>query len=263
MAKDQRGKSAESSQSSQPTKSTKATRSGKSAKSAQPAKPSRRERWRQIRTAFTITRQRDPRLVPWLVVGFVVTFVVIFTPLTLFGGWIPINAVLGVLAGLVTAMIIFGRRAQSAAFSEVEGQPGAAAWVIQGLRGNWRATPAAAANTQLDAVHRVLGRPGVILVGEGVPHRVRGLLAQEKRRVARVAGDAPIYDIIVGEDENEVSLRRLSNYFAKLPRNLTTAQVDALEKRMAALGGPRTGMPKGPLPKGARVSGMERTIRRR
>ncbi|HEY9474507.1 MAG TPA: DUF4191 domain-containing protein [Mycobacteriales bacterium] len=238
-------------------------KSTKSAKATKPSKPSRRERWRQIRAAFTITRQRDPRLVPWLVLGFALTFVVIFTPLTLLGGWIPINVVLAVLAGLVTAMVIFGRRAQRAAFSEVEGQPGAAAWVIQGLRGNWHATPAAVANTQLDAVHRVLGRPGVILVGEGAPHRVKGLLAQEKRRVARVAGDAPIYDIIVGEDEDEVSLRRLSNYFMKLPRNLTPAQVDALEKRMAALGGTRTGMPKGPIPKGARVSGMERTIRRR
>lgn len=200
---------------------------------------------------------------PWLVVGFVLTFAVIFTPLTLFGGWIPVNAVVALLAGLVTVMVIFGRRAQKAAFTEAEGQPGAAAWVIQGLRGNWRTTPGAAANTQLDAVHRVLGRPGVILVGEGVPHRVRSLLAQEKRRVARVAGDVPIYDIVVGEDENEVSLRRLSRYFVKLPRNLSPAQVDALEKRMNALGGTRTGMPKGPMPKGARLPGTERTIRRR
>lgn len=239
---------------------------GNAAKSSKPAKddkPSRRERWRQIRTAFSITRQRDPRLVPWLVVGFVATVAVIFTPLVLLGGWIPVDAVLAVLGGLVTAMVIFGRRAQKAAFSEVEGQPGAAAWVIQGLRGDWRATPAAAANTQLDVVHRVLGRPGVILVGEGVPHRVKGLIAQEKRRVARVAGDTPIYDIVVGDEENEVPLRRLSNYFLKLPRNLQPAQLDALEKRMNALGGQRTGLPKGPIPKGARVTGMERTIRRR
>lgn len=239
------------------------TNTAKPSKSGKPDKPSRRERWKQIRAAFTITRQRDPRLVPWLVVGFAVAFVVVFTPLTLFGGYIPINAVLGVLAGLTVDMMIFGRRAQRAAFSEAEGQPGAAAWVVQGLRGDWRATPAAAANTQLDVVHRVLGRPGVLLIGEGAPHRVKGLIAQEKKRVARVAGDAPIYDIIVGEDENEISLRKLSNYCLKLPRNLTPAQLNALEKRMAALGGTRTGMPKGPIPKGARVSGVERTIRRR
>jgi len=218
-----------------------------------------------MRAAFTITRQRDPRLVPWLVVGFVVTFAVIFTPLVLFGGWIPIDAVLAALAGLTTVMLIFGRRAQRAAFSEIEGQPGAAIWVVQGLRGDWRATPAAAANTQLDVVHRVLGRPGVILIGEGTPHRVKTLLAQEKRRVARVAGDAPIYDLIVGEDEDadEMPLRRLSKYVLKLPPNLNAAQVDALEKRMTALGGTRSGMPKGPMPKGARVSGLERTMRRR
>ncbi|HEX5493236.1 MAG TPA: DUF4191 domain-containing protein [Mycobacteriales bacterium] len=245
MAKDQRGNTA------------------KSSKSAKPDKPSRRERWKQIRAAFTITRQRDARLVPWLVIGFAVTFAVVFALLAVFGGWIPIDAVLGVLAGLTVDMMIFGRRAQKAAFSEAEGQPGAAVWVVQGLRGDWRATPAAAANTQLDVVHRVLGRPGVLLIGEGAPHRVKGLIAQEKKRVARVAGDAPIYDIVVGEDENEISLRKLSNYCLKLPRNLTPAQLNALEKRMTALGGTRTGMPKGPIPKGARVSGMERTIRRR
>src|SRR3712207_8461572 len=59
-------------------------------------------------------------------------------------------------------------------------------------------------STQLDAVHRVLGRPGVILVGEGSPSRVRPLLAQEKKRLARIAGDAPIYDVLVGDDEGQV-----------------------------------------------------------
>jgi hypothetical protein len=256
MAKGAERKTGKAGKADKPSKASKASK-------AQPDRPSRRERWKQVYAAFTITRQRDPRLVPWVILGFVVAFAVVFTPLTLLGGWIPLNAVLGVLAGLVAFMVIFGRRAQRAAFREVEGQPGAAAWVIQGLRGDWRATPAAAANTQLDAVHRVLGRPGVILVGEGAPHRVKGLLAQEKRRVARVVGDTPIYDVVVGEDEDEVPLRKLSTYFLKLPRNLTPAQVDALEKRMAALGGSRTGMPKGPIPKGARIAGLERTIRRR
>lgn len=262
MAKDPKGKAGAAGNASKPGK---ANKPGKPSKSVDPDKPTRREKWKQIRAAFSITRQRDPRLVLWVTIAFVAAFTVVFAPLTLLGGWIPLNVLLGILAGLVAFMIVFGRRAQKAAFHEVEGQPGAAAWVIQGLRGDWRATPAAAANTQLDAVHRVLGRPGVILVGEGAPHRVKTLLAQEKRRVARVAGDAPIYDVLIGEDEseNEVPLRQLNRYFLKLPRNLTPAQLDALDKRMAALGAARTGMPKGPVPKGARMSGLERTIRRR
>ena len=45
-----------------------------------------------------------------------------------------------------------------------------------------------------------------MLVGEGAPHRVAALLAQEKKRVARVVGDTPIYDVIVGDGEGEVPL---------------------------------------------------------
>jgi hypothetical protein len=113
-------------------------------------------------------------------------------------------------------------------------------------------------------VHRVLGRPGVILIGEGSAQRVRGLLAQEKKRVSRVAGDTPIYDIMLGDDEGQISLRRLSNHLMKLPKNLSAAQVNTMEKRLQALGGSKAPpLPKGPLPRGARMAGLERTMRRR
>jgi hypothetical protein len=224
----------------------------------------RRERWRQIRMAFQITRQRDPKLV-WLLIAYALgTFAVIFVGLFLLGVFWPIALVLGLLTAAMVGMIIFGRRAQKAAFREVEGQPGAAAWVLQNMRGNWRITPAVAGNTQLDAIHRVLGRPGIILIGEGAEHRVKGLLAQEKKRVARVAGDTPIYDVTIGTDEEQVTLRKLQQYMMKLPRNLTPAQVNAMEKRLQALGGAKVAMPKGPMPKNARnLTGIQRTIRRR
>jgi hypothetical protein len=61
-----------------------------------------------------------------------------------------------------------------------------------------------------------------------------------------------------------VPIRRLNNHLVKLPRNLSQAQVNALEKRMAALGGTKAApLPKGPMPTRARLSGMERTLRRR
>ena len=96
-------------------------------------------------------------------------------------------------------------------FPQADGTPGAAAWVLQNqLRGDWRREDAVAANTQFDAVHRLIGRPGIVLVGEGSPQRVRGLIAQEKRRIARVAGETPIYDIVVGNGEGEVPLAKLN-----------------------------------------------------
>lgn len=222
------------------------------------------ERSKQIIAAYRITRQRDRRLPLWMLLAFLAAFAVVLLVFTLLGSPIYLAAPVAVLSGLLGLMIIFGRRAQQAAFREVEGQPGAAGWVIQGMRGDWRITQGVALSAQLDAVHRVLGRPGVILVAEGTPGRVRGLLAQEKKRVSRVAGDTPIYDIVLGDDEGQIPIRRLSNHLMKLPRNLTPAQVNAMEKRLQALGGSKAPpLPKGPMPRGARLSGLERTIRRR
>jgi Domain of unknown function (DUF4191) len=225
----------------------------------------RRERWTQVWEAFKITRKRDRTLVWWMALAFVAVAAVVFVLMYLLVGiFLPLAIVLSVALGAMTAMIVFGRRAQKAAFGEADGQPGAAVWVLQNMRGNWRITPAVAGNTQLDAVHRVLGRPGVILVAEGVEHRVKGLLSQEKKRVARVVGDTPIYDVTVGHAEEQVPLRKLQAHLVKLPNNLTPAQVNTLEKRLSALGGTRAAMPHAPMPKGAKgMSGIQRTIRRR
>ena len=241
----------------------KQTRAEKKA-SRKERRATRRERWTQIWQAFKITRQRDSALVWWMLLGFVGVGTVVFLPLFLIGLFWPIAVVMSLALGAMTAMIIFGRRAQKAAFGEADGQPGAAAWVLNNLRGNWRVTPAVAGNTQLDAVHRVLGRPGVILIAEGSEHRVKNLLSQEKKRVARVVGDTPIYDVLVGNNDKQVPLRKLQAHLTKLPPNLTPKQVNDLERRLQALGGSRTAMPHAPMPKGSKgLSGIQRTIRRR
>ena len=227
-------------------------------------KPPRGERLRQIVAAYKITRQRDRALPLWMLLAFLGAFAVVLLVFTLIGSPIYMAAPVAVLSGVLGLMIIFGRRAQKAAFREVVGQPGAAGWVISGMRGDWRVTQGVAMSAQLDAVHRVLGRPGVILVGEGTPGRVKGLLAQEKKRVARIVGDTPIYDVVLGDEQGQIPLRKLSSHLMKLPRNLSQSQVNAMEKRLQALGGTKAPpLPKGPMPKGARLSGLERTIRRR
>ncbi|MGI8696793.1 MAG: DUF4191 domain-containing protein [Mycobacteriales bacterium] len=225
-------------------------------------KVSRRERMRQFVRAFKLTRERDKRLVPYMLLTFVVVAAVIAAIGYLAGHrylYLPFAVVIGGLAATIT----FGRRAQKAAYAQVEGQPGAANMVLQGMRGDWRTTPAVAANASLDTVHRVLGRPGVILIGEGAPHRVRGLLAPEKKRVARIVGDTPIYDIVVGNGAGEVPVAKLSAHLMKLPRNVTSKQITALETRLAALGGASRGAPKGPIPQKAQRQINERMMRRR
>jgi hypothetical protein len=217
---------------------------------------------RMIKQAYSLTRKNDPRL-PWvMLIWFVAVAGVIELVGVLFNSpflFLP----LAIVSGGLAAMIVFGRRAQGSAYRQVEGQPGAAAWVLEGMRGDWRVTSGVAGTQQLDAVHRVLGRPGVILVAEGSAARVRGLLAQEKKKVARVVGDTPIYDIVVGDDEGQIPLKKLSAHVMKLPRNLTPADLNALGKRMSALGGSRMPVPGGPLPGGKQMSVSQRQVRRR
>jgi hypothetical protein len=124
-------------------------------------------------------------------------------------------------------------------------------------------TAGIAGTASMDAVHRLVGRPGVVLVGEGAPHRVRGLIAQEKKKISRIAGDTPIYDITVGTGEGDVRLGKLQRTLLKLPSNLSKGEVSALEKRLAALGGARMPLPKGPMPQGAKMRNVQRTVRRR
>jgi Domain of unknown function (DUF4191) len=217
---------------------------------------------RMIKQAYSLTRKNDPKL-PWIMlIWFVAVAAVVELVGILFGSpfmFLPLALITGGLA----ALVVFGRRAQGSAYRQVEGQPGAAAWVLEGMRGDWRVTSGVAGTQQMDAVHRVLGRPGVILVAEGVPARVRGLLAQEKKKVARVVGDTPIYDITVGDDEGQIPLRKLSAHVMKLPRNLSAAEVNALARRMSALGGSRMPVPGGPLPGGRQMSISQRQVRRR
>lgn len=218
----------------------------------------------QIFEAFKMQRREDKLLLPLMIGAFVLAVVVAFVVGLFFDlQWTLLP--LGVVVGVLLAVIIFGRRVQRTVYGKAEGQPGAAAWALDNMRGRWTVTQAVAGTTQLDVVHRVLGRPGVILVAEGVPHRVKGLLAQEKKRVARVVGDTPIYDIIVGNDEGQIPLRRLSQHIMRLPRNISPSQVDSMETRLAALAsrGAGAAVPKGPLPQGAKMRNVQRAMRRR
>jgi hypothetical protein len=215
-----------------------------------------------IGQAYKLTYKNDPKL-PWVMI---ITFVVVAAVVELIGILLSSPLLVlpfAILLGLLATLIVFGRRAQGTAYKQVEGQPGAASWVLEGMRGDWRVSSGVAGNRELDAVHRVLGRPGIILVGEGNANRVRGLIAQEKRRIAKVVGDTPIYDVTVGDGEGQVPLKKLSAHVMKLPRNLSGAEVNALGKRMSALGGARMPVPGGPLPGGRQMSVSQRQVRRR
>ncbi|MGH3628809.1 MAG: DUF4191 domain-containing protein [Sciscionella sp.] len=232
------------------------------AEAAKTRKGERRAKRKQIFQAFNTQRKEDSLLIPLMLGSVVVIAGLAFGIGTIFAlQWTVLP--LGVVLGILLAVIIFGKRVQRTVYGKAEGQPGAAGWALKNMRGSWRITQAVAGTTQMDAVHRVLGRPGVILVAEGAPHRIKSLLAQEKKRVARVAGKTPIYDVIVGNDEGQIPLKRLQAHLTKLPPNITTAQLDILETRLGALSNRGASMPKGPMPQGAKMRSVQRATRRR
>lgn len=218
-------------------------------------------RRQQLFQAFQMQRKEDKLLIP-IMVGVLLGVSAVAFLLGLIWNMHWMFLPVGIAFGLLGAVIIFGRRVQRTVYRKADGQPGSAGWALDNLRGKWRLTQAVAGTAQLDAVHRLIGRPGIVLVGEGTPHRARNLISQEKKRVARLVGETPIYEVVVGNDDEEVPLRKLQGHLSKLPRNISVAQMDSLENRLAALAARGNAMPKGPMPQGAKMRNMQRSMRR-
>ncbi|RZT87011.1 uncharacterized protein DUF4191 [Pseudonocardia sediminis] len=224
-----------------------------------------KQRRAQIWQAFQMQRREDKLLIPIMLGVFLAPIVILSLIGFLFFASVTAwtLAVLGVAIGIMAAIAIFGRRVQRSVYTKADGQPGAAGWALDNLRGQWRVAQGIAGTTHLDAVHRVIGRPGIIFVAEGAPHRVKQLLAQEKKRTARVAGKTPIYDVTVGHEEGQIPLKNLQKHLMKLPRNITAAEMDTLESKLTSLGNRSAALPKGPMPAGAKMRSVQRTVRRR
>ncbi len=221
-----------------------------------PQDPARAGRLKQIRMIAGLIHKNNPRAMP-IVIGSGLGVLVILVVVGLLTGLAPLLIPLGVLLGLLVTTVLFGRFAQAAQYSAIEGQPGAAAAVLENMRGNWTVTPAIAANRNGDMVHRAVGRPGVILVGEGSPKGLASLLAAEKKRVARVAYEVPIFEFQVGDDEGQIPISKLQRKVMRLPRNLKPAAISDINHRLKALQ-PSLQAPKGPIPKNIRQPKMPR-----
>lgn len=228
------------------------------AKAQQPEKLSFPKR---IKLIVSFIAQRDRLFVPLLVVAAVVPLLATGIGIALGLGWLWLPV--GLMLALLAMMIVVSLRGEKAKVREAEQQPGGAASLVEQMRGDWRVTPAVSATTDMDMVHLIVGRPGVILLGEGNPQRVRNLIAQEKRRLAKVIGNADMRDFIVGTGEGEVPMAKLRVTLMKLPRTTTGKDVNALDKRLKALTA-RPQLPKGAIPKNMRPSkGVFRATRGR
>jgi hypothetical protein len=229
------------------------------AKAQQTQKVGFRERLRQIGMVFSFTAKRDKLFLPLVIAGVVIPLAAgVVLGLTLSWMWLPVCIMLALLAVLV----VLNLRSNKAMLAEAATQPGAAASIVETMRGDWRVTPAISSNTSFDMVHLVIARCGVVLLGEGNPARVRPLLAQERRRLAKVIGSADLRDYIIGEEEGQLPLGKLRTTLMKLPKTVKARDVNALDKRLKALSA-RPQMPKGAIPKNMRPPKMPRVNRAR
>jgi hypothetical protein len=218
------------------------------AKAQQPEKVGFVGRLKQIGMVFSFTAKKDKWFLPLVFAAVIIPLALTVVAVIAWGVlWIPI----GILVALLAVLIVLNLRSNTAMMNEAEGTPGAAAQILESMRGNWRVTPAVTSTTQFDMVHLVLGEAGVILVGEGNPQRVRGLLGQEKKRLVKVIGNAPMYDYIIGTGEDELSIRKMRWTLARLPKAIKPKDVNALDKRLTALSA-RPQLPKGAIPKNMR-----------
>lgn len=224
----------------------------KTPKAAKAKKPKKAGRAAQILQAYRIARKSDPKLplILWGVfaLGAVGGFLLMFVAFR--SGSIIFPIIFGVLTGTLVTLIVFGRRAQSSAIAQIEGKPGAAASVLGMLRRGWKTDPMIAFNKHQDIVTRLVGPPGIVLIGEGNPTRVRSLLIAERKKHERVASEVPIHEVIVGDGPDLVPLRKLTRHVTKLGKSLKgNAMTDVLQ-RLKALDSQRGAipMPKGPVP---------------
>lgn len=212
-----------------------------------------KDRFRALGTAWRMTSEVDPRLKLYVALAIVVPLVAGVVAAAITGGWL-LWSPLGLTIGLFAGLLVFGRRVQAAQFQQIEGVPGAAAAVLDQLRGQWFVTPAVAINKHQEMVHRAIGRPGIVLVAEGgSSQRVKGLVAQARKRLKRVAGDTPIHVVLTGDGSGDtVELSKLQVELTKLPNTLSKTEVPKLARKLAPLDKGNIPMPKGAIPRGGR-----------
>ncbi|MBE7338835.1 DUF4191 domain-containing protein [Corynebacterium aurimucosum] len=230
----------------------------------------RKQNWSQMWQAFNMQRKQDKALIPIMLAAFLGMGLLFFLIGMLFNGeWFML--ILGLGIGAILAMFLFTRRLERDMYKKVEDQPGAAGWALeQQLRNTvgvvWKVKTGVAATRQQDLIHRVIGNSGVIFVVEGDRKRVGPTLNRLKKRVDRMAGGVPVYEVFVGNGEDEVPVSKLRSHIMKLPRNYNKNETYDNIRRIEAmddLPGTTPGLPKGPMPRQAQnMAGMNRRMRR-
>jgi len=213
--------------------------------------PKKQSQLSVVKDAYKLVKKDSPLAVVWCLL----IFVLVLT----FGIIIGNNLGHPIYAGFITlpvaflaAFFLFTRYANTAAFASIQGQLGAGASVLMSIKRGFVTTPAVNVNRDQDMVHRVSGKAGIILVGEG-GFGVKSLMQDEKRKMERFLSGVPVTEVIVGENSGQVSIKKLHKHLKKLPKKLNTAQLREVRARLRSVGGLNLPMPKGPMPTNVRM----------
>ena len=203
-------------------------------------------RFQTFRDAYAVTKQ----VKPWISIALIAIFLVTWAIGIAIGIAIGQPVYLGFVflpIALLAAMLLFTRQAGSAAYVSIEGQIGAGASVLMAIRKGWTTTPAVAVSRNQDMVHRSVGRAGIVISGEG-SDSVKQMMSDERKKAERFAPGVPVIEILIGNEENRVPIRKLQKEMRRLPKKLTAHQMREVRARLKAVGGMSMPIPKGPMP---------------
>ncbi len=212
-------------------------------------------RTRQMREVYRVSAEHDKALPALMAAAFLLPLALMVA----LGIWLQpwwLYTILGVMLGLLGAMLVLTWRAKGATYKRYSGQTGSAEVAMSMLSKEWVKSPVITATRQLDVVHRVVGPGGVVLIGEGDPGRVRQLLSTEAKKHEQVRYGTKVTQVVMGDKPNQVPLDKLADHIKKLPKIMRPAEVTEMQNRLRALDSmrPKVPLPKGPMPAAGRGS---------
>lgn len=199
-------------------------------------------RIKQMWSVFQMTRRYDKRAIWYLLLAFLLPIIVFvglgiaLSAASIVG--LVLYIVAGVMGGILGFLIVLGRRAEKAAYSQIEGQPGAVGAVLKSsLRGGWVASemPITVSKKTQDAVYQAVGRGGVVLIGEGPRSRTQRLLEDERRDISRLLPNVPVHFLYVGPDAESVPLYKLAGRLRRFKSVLRKPEILAVNNRLSSL----------------------------
>ncbi|MDU0348949.1 DUF4191 domain-containing protein [Actinomyces sp. MRS3W] len=217
------------------------------------AKPKKKRRLAQVvqnvKDSYTISRRSYP-WIGWALLGIAVALLVlagVLAAVTSQALWYWL--LMAVIIALMVDMVVLSLATRRASYMQIEGRPGAVKAVLDQSGRGWyvESDPVAFSPRGQDFVWRLVGRPGVVLVAEGSPHRTQRMIEDEQKVLRRILSTVPVHVISVGTEEGQTRLIHLERTLRRLPTKptkLTNTEIDRVAKRLSSLSSKGMPIPK-------------------